>query len=174
MQSSVIKRGAYQLNAVSVEDIDEIVKHLSPESARELKLLGYHSIKEAIGEMVSSSECYIARKGDGIYSCVGGLWHSPSNPNPQMFAMFSGNIKENFIPIARGSMTLIKLFDKFHSKLTMTILEEHEPMLNWAVWLGFEPTSSTLDGNGNAYINFVRCNPSIKNAYSNKSRPVMH
>ena len=174
MQSKVIQRGSYQLVPACASDVPEIVKHLSIESARELKLLGYSSVKEGIEEMVSSAECYIARRDGCVYSCVGGLFHGSENDDPQMFAMFSGNIRDNFIPIARGSKTLVKLFDKFHPRMTMTILSEHEAMLNWALWLGFEVVSTMNDTNNHEYINFVRCNPSMKDAYSGESRPVMH
>ncbi len=58
--------------------------------------------------------------------------------------------------------------------MTMTILSEHEAMLNWALWLGFEAVSAMSDTNNHEYINFVRCNPSMKDAYSDESRPVMH
>ena len=169
----IIQRGQYYLTPFTLDHIDEVVDKLSPENRRELKILGYLSVRKAIEEMQKSSECYIARKGNGGFLAVGGLWHSDDQDFPQMFAIFSDEIKENFIAMARGSRMMVDFFDKTQTHMSMTILADYEFMLDWSSWLGFEAIGVTESG-GNKYVEFVRCNPKQNNVYDDSLRPVMH
>ena len=104
---------------------------------------------------------------------VGGLWFTEDQECPQMFAMFSDKIKENFIAMARGSVMFVDYFDKFHSGLSMTILREYKFILDWASWLGFEAVGITSN-NEVEYVEFVRCNPNEKDVYDGTLQPVIH
>ena len=90
-----------------------------------------------------------------------------------MFAMFSNNIKKSFVAAARGSKMVVDFFDKTQPMMTMTILESNELILNWAVWLGFDPVGFVEQKNCK-YVEFVRCNPKQKDVSHKPSRPVMH
>ena len=169
----IITRGQYYLTPFTTNHIDEVVEHLSKESRRELRLLGHLDIPQAIEEMQKHSECYIARKQDETFLAVGGLWYDGDQDFPQMFAMFSKNIKGNFNAIARGSLMIVKFFDSTQTYMSMTILADYEFMLDWASWLGFEEMGVSTVGT-NKYVDFVRCNPNENNVRDGLLRPVTH
>jgi hypothetical protein len=173
MVAEVLRQGKYSLTPVILEDLDEIVEHLSEQNVEELMLLGYDSVNEAIEDMITNSECYIARKDGHRFTFVGGLWPDAEGDPPQMFAMFSSDLRKNFVSIAKGSKALIKMFDHYHDTMTMTILAKNEGMLNWASWLGFYPVRIT-EQHGEQYVSFVRCIMPKTNVYTGESRPVMH
>ena len=104
---------------------------------------------------------------------VGGLWFTEDQEWPQMFAMFSDKIRENFIAMARGSVMFVDYFDQFHSGLSMTILKEYKFILDWASWLGFEAVG-IISNNEIEYVDFVRCNPNKKDVYDCTLQPVIH
>jgi hypothetical protein len=94
---------------------------------------------------------------------VGGLWFDGTN-DAQMFAMFSEGLKQNFHALARGSKLLVNFFDKTEEIITMRVLAEYEPILNWASWLGFEAVGVS-ERDSYKYVEFVRCNPNKKLVY---------
>ena len=169
----IVQRGQYYLAPFTLDHIDEVVESLSQENRRELKLLGHVDTRQAIHEMYECSECYIARKSNEKFLAVGGLWYNEDQEFPQLFAMFSDEIKKSFIAAARGSRMLVDFFDKTQPMMSMTILSDYEFMIDWAVWLGFEPVGIT-DSNSNTYVEFVRCNPNRKSVYDEPLRPVIH
>jgi hypothetical protein len=169
----IIQRGEYYLTPMSKEHIDGFLEVISIENQREILLQGYPSIEVALNRMMEQAEVYIARHNNGDIIFVGGLWHNDDMDFPQMFALFSEEIKSNFKMLARGSLMLVSFFDKTQSAMSMSILSEYSPMVQWATWLGFEPVGLS-DHNDNQYVDFVRCNPTKKNVYDSTSRPVMH
>lgn len=171
-EPKIIKRGKYYLTPLKAEHLPEIKRVLSPENIKEIFLLGHASIDEALAEMLQVSECYVAKEEGGDILFVGGLWFDDDVFAPQMFAMFSSAIKENFTLLARGSKMLVNFFDQTQDMMTMTILAEHGSMIQWATWLGFEVVGYT-DYRQHRYIDFVRCNPRQKNVYDG-IRPVKH
>ena len=173
MVVEVFRQGNYSVTPVTMDDFDEIVEHLSNENVEELMLLGYNSYRDAIRDMILTAECYIARKEGQPFTFVGGLWPDPDLGPPQMFALFSSDLRKNFVSIAKGSKALLKMFDQHHDTLSMTILARNEAMLNWASWLGFVPEAIT-EQSGGQYVSFVRCILPKTNVYTCESRPVMH
>lgn len=169
----ILQRGEYYLTPFTLDHIDEVAMSLSQENRRELALLGHVNVREALTEMYQTSECYLCRKEGEGFIMVGGLWFDDDQTWPQMFAMFSDKIKENFHAMARGSQMFVGYFDQWHEGLSMTVLADYEFILDWAAWLGFEAVGISLDG-PNKYVDFVRCNPNAKNVYDDSSRPVMH
>lgn len=172
-EPKILKRGEAYLTPMQPYHIDEFVKVISKESVRELALLGYDNIRDAISEAYSSSGSYIVRGADSKILCVGGLWHEGDQEFPQMFAMFSKDVGKNFQMLARGSRMLVQFLGQAHPHMTMTILSEHESMLSWATWLGFEPIGFIKSG-GHGYVEFVRCNLEESNVYNRPSRPAKH
>lgn len=168
-----MKRGKFYLTPFTLDHIEEVVEGLSQENRRELKILGHTDIKQAMHEMYETSECYICRKEGESFIMVGGLWFDHDLETPQMFAMFSDKIKDNFHAMARGSKMLMSFFDQSHDGMSMTVNGDYEFILDWAAWLGFEAVGiySSAD---QKYVDFVRCNPEKKNAYDATSRPAMH
>jgi hypothetical protein len=173
MEVKIIKRGNFYLTPFTKEHVKEVVDNLSAENVREINLLGYTNIKECIEEMMAHSDCYLVRKEGEIFTAISGLWYENNVDTPQFFAMFSRNIKKNFTSMARGSRMLVNFFDRSQDEMSMRILSDHQFMLDWASWLGFEAVGITKF-NSNHYVDFVRCNLPQKSAYSETSRPVMH
>ena len=169
----IIQRGQYYLTPFTLDHINEVVEGLTQENKRELVLLGHNDFHQAMHEMYETSECYLARKEGESFLAIGGLWYNEDQEIPQMFAMFSNKVKEQTIAAVRGSRFLIDFFDKTQHMLTMTLLSDYEFMLDWAVWLGFEPVG-VIEDNNNKYVEFVRCNPKGKSVYDGTLRPVIH
>jgi hypothetical protein len=169
----VLKRGEYYLTPFTLDHLDEVRKGLSIENKKELYLLGYEDITTALVEMSQKSEAYLCRKNNEDFIMVGGLWFGEDQEWPQMFAMFSDKIKENFHAMARGSKMFVNYFDQWHDGLSMTISADYEFVLNWAVWLGFDPVGIS-ETKYSKYVDFVRCNSVKKNVYDETSRPIMH
>ena len=173
MEAKIIKRGNFYLTPFTKDHVEEVIANLSPENVREINLLGYHNVRECIEEMMKYSDCYLVRKEGEVFTAISGLWYEDGKETPQFFAMFSKNIKKNFTSIARGSRMLITFFDRTQDEMCMRILSDHQFMLDWASWLGFEAIGVT-QFNSNHYVDFVRCISPQKSAYSETSRPVMH
>ena len=169
----IMQRGKYYLTPYTNKHLEEVIEVLSIENVEELSFLGYEGPKDALQDLPDIAEAYIVRKEDGPIIFVGGLLFEDDGQWPQMFAMFSETIRQNFHVLARGSKMLVNFFDKTQSGMSMTILAKHGDMLQWASWLGFEVVGETIF-NGNRYIDFVRCNPNKKNVYDGTLRPVMH
>ena len=168
-----MQRGKYYLTPYKHEHLEEIIQVLSIENVQELSFLGYQGPEDAFGDLPNIAEAYIVRKENGPIIFVGGLLFDDDGHWPQMFAMFSNTIKENFHVLARGSKMLVNFFDQTQAGMSMTILAQHGDMLQWASWLGFDVVGKTTF-NGMEYVDFVRCNPNRKDVYDGSSQPVMH
>jgi hypothetical protein len=87
--------------------------------------------------------------------------------------MFSDQLGKNFTAIARGSRMVMDYLDQTNPNTTMTILAEYEHMIQWALWLGYEPVGVAASGAAK-YVEFVRCKYPYESVYDDISRPVMH
>ena len=170
-EPKVLTRGSYYMTPFTEEHIHEFVHVIHPENVREIFKLGYTNIIDALNKIANECEGYLVRDADNEIVFVGGLLFQ--DEAPQMFALFTTKIGYNFKLLARGSKMLVNYFDKTHAVLTMTICSDYEAMLNWAVWLGFEPVGMH-DHKKTQYVEFVRCNPELNYVSHETSRPVMH
>lgn len=169
----ILTRGGFYMTPLSPFHLQEIADNMAPENKRELRLLGYTNLRVAMSEMYEQSEAYIVRKEGGPIICVGGLWFSEDQDHPQMFTIFTQEAKDNFIMLARGSRMLVDFLSQAQSHMTMTVLADYEGILNWAVWLGFEPVG-VISIAENKYVEFIRCNLGENCVYDKASRPVVH
>ena len=170
-EPKIMTRGACYLTPFCEHHIYEFIHVIHPENVRELIELGHANVKDALTEIVETAEVYLVRDANGDIIFVGGVYIDEKDP--QMFALFSTKIGSNFKVLARGSKMLVSFFDKTYNLMTMTINARYEAMVNWAVWLGFQPVG-TFKREKYQYVDFVRCN-SKKNYVSDKtSRPVIH
>ena len=169
----ILTRGAYYMTPLSPFHLDEIAENLSPENRRELRIMGYTNLRDAMSEMYEESEAYIVRKEGGPIIFVGGLWHTEDQDYPQMFSLFMNEAMENYTLLARGSRMLVDYLAQTQDHMTMTILSDYEGMANWAVWLGFEPVGVVTAG-PYKYLEFIRCNLDGNCVYDKTSRPVVH
>jgi hypothetical protein len=168
-EAKVIKRGLAYLTPMQHYHIEEFYECVHPYNAAEMIELGYESPHHCLTEMYKNSEAYVCRNQDGDITFVGGLWFG--GESPQMFCMFANNLAKNVVLTAKMSKAMLRMFDEVHPVMTMTIFSSFEHMLNWAVWLGFEPCGITED---DRYVEFVRC-ILIENSVTDKSlRPVVH
>lgn len=172
-ETKILKRGAFYLTPLSPFHLDEIAENLAPENRRELRLLGYTDMRVAMSEMYETSEAYVVRKEGGPILFVGGLWYSEDQDHPQMFALFMQEAMNNYITLARGSKMLVSYLSASNEHMTMTILGDYEGMINWALWLGFEPVGTIVSGE-NKYVEFIRCNLGGNCVYDKAPRPVIH
>ena len=169
----VLTRGKYYLTPFSEAHVEELCASLSAESKHELACLGYSTVTEALEDIIDQSECYVAKSEGGPIICISGLFIGSSIQCPQMFTMFTDEVRTNFQVMARGSKMLVNFFDQTYPSMRMSILSDFTSMLDWAAWLGFA-VKGTVTYNKNTYIEFVRCNPKQKDVSHKPSRPVMH
>jgi hypothetical protein len=167
----ILSQGAFYMTPFREHHIQEFLKVIHHETLIELYNLGYKSITEALQNVVDTSEAYIVKDKRGVILLVCGLVHD--DETPQMFALFTTNLKNNYKGLVRSSKSLVNFFDQMHPMLTMTISAKYGDMLQWAAWLGFKAVGISEHKNI-TYVEFVRCN-SVKNYVSHEtSRPVMH
>ena len=169
----ILERGAFYMTPLSPFHLDEVAQNMAPENRRELRLLGYTDLRVAMSEMYEQAEAYIVRKEGGPIICVGGLWFSADQDHPQMFTIFTKGAMDNFVMLARGSRMLVDFLSQSQDYITMTILSDYEGILNWALWLGFEPVG-TISSGENKYVEFIRCNLDENCVYDEAPRPVIH
>lgn len=167
----ILQSGSYYMTPFYEHHIAEMLPILHTETERELANLGFSSVLEALQDLQRDSEVYIVRDNNWNIMVASGVFFSEEPP--QLFALFTKHITKNFKGLARGSKMLISFLDQSYPDLSMQIAKEYESMLNWAVWLGFEPVGFS-DWKNITYVDFVRCNPT-QNCVSHKlSRPVIH
>lgn len=169
----ILTRGEFYMTPLSPFHLQEIADNMAPENKRELRLLGYTDLRVAMSEMYEQAEAYIVRKEGGPIICVGGLWFDGDQDHPQMFTIFTENAMDSFIMLARGSRMLVDFLSQAQDHMTMTVLADYEGILNWAVWLGFEPVGTIVSGE-NKYVEFIRCNLDGNCVYDKTPRPVIH
>ena len=167
----ILSQGAFYMTPFRDYHIPEFLKVIHHETLIDLSNLGYEKITEALQNVVDTSESYIVKDKSGTILLVCGLVHD--DETPQMFALFSSNLKDNYKSLVRSSRSLVSFFHQAHPLITMTISTRYNDMLQWASWLGFEAVGMSEHKKIN-YVEFVRCN-SVKNYVSHEtSRPVMH
>lgn len=166
----ILKRGGVYITPAKHKHFDMIERYLSPESVEELAILGYE-VRDAMETMLETSQAFVIMKDDGTFLGVAGLQHF--GQYPQMFAMFSTEVKGNFVAMARGSRMLLRMFQAQEDTITMTILAKHGAMIQWAAWLGFGLTGSSVR-DGHEYVEFVRCCCPECCGGNKPPRPAMH
>ena len=169
----IMQRGKFYLTPLQYDHVEEICFNLPLEGLRDIYSLGYDSPKEAILEMMESSEAYVVKSKDGPILCVTGLAFDSTIELPQFFCIFTNEVKKNLRLLVIGSRMIIGFFDKTHPWLCMSILSDFPIMLNWAASLGFEAVGIS-ERRDHKYVEFVRCNPMEKSVSHKLSRPVMH
>ena len=168
----IMQRGGYYLTPFKDDHIYEFIHVIHPENIKELlELERYTNVLTALKDITQNSEVYLVRDKNDEIVFVGGLFFDEDTP--QMFAMFSTKIKDNFFVLARGSKMLINFFDQTYPMLSMCIKADYSDMLQWAAWLGFEPVGYSQEKNIE-FIDFVRCNPAQNNVVDKLSRPIKH
>jgi len=171
IEVKLIERSGCYLTLFKPHHIEEFARVISAANIRELEILGFHNVREALTEMGNTADAYVVRRENGDIISVCGLLYD--GEVPQMFAMFSEGFTENYTTLARGSKMLVSFFDQQTQSMTMSVLAEHGDIVNWACWLGFEPIGVVTHKN-HEYVEFVRCNPASGNVYDQALRPAMH
>ena len=167
----ILSQGAFYMTPFREYHIQEFLKVIHTETLIELYNLGYESITDALKNVVDTSESYIVKDKSGTILLVCGLVHD--DETPQMFALFTLNLKQNYKSLVRSSRSLVSFFHRAHPLITMTISTKYNDMLQWAAWLGFEAVGMSEHKKIN-YVEFVRCNSSKNYVSHETSRPVMH
>ena len=170
----ILTRGDYYMTPLKSFHREEFKENLSEENKQELAMLGHTDLDEVFNVMSETAQAYVVRRTGKPLIFVGGILYSNGDTEfPQMFALFSDKVKDNFKLLARGSKMLMSFFDQSEMNMSMTVLAKNEAMVQWATWLGFEAIG-VQTSNNHDYVEFVRCNFSKKNVSHETSRPVMH
>ena len=172
-EKKIMSRGRYYLTPFQYEHVQELLPILSVESIKESYVLGYNNPKQMLDEAFEHSEAYIVREEGGPIICLAGLFHDIDAQYPQMYAMFTKDVRKKHTVLARGSKMLVSFFDQQTEGMSMSIMEKHGDMCQWAAWLGFEPVG-LQEYNNFSFVDFVRCNPNFSLVYKDSSRPMTH
>lgn len=172
-EKKIMQRGKYYLTPFQYQHVQELLPILSVESIKESYVLGYNNPKQMLDEVFEYSESYVVREEGGPLICIAGLFHDEGNDYPQMYAMFTKDVAKKHTVLARGSKMLVSFFDQQTEGMSMSIMERHGDMCQWAAWLGFEPVG-IQEYNDFNFVDFVRCNPNFSDGSKKTSRPMMH
>lgn len=166
----LMKQGQLVLVPASMKHVIPLAETLSSENKLELDLFD-RAPTEFLIEHVKKDSVYVVEKNN-IPLCITGV-EPDGKQTGFMWAMFAEDMKKNWFSFLKASPDLVNFLHNDYYKLNMNVLECHESILNWAIWLGFEP-EAVIKGQNIDYVHFVRCNLLKKNVYNLTSRPVIH
>lgn len=170
MAKVILKQGLLELVPAQMKHVIPLYQNLSKENLFELQIADLDPIAFFINSVRKDYVYVVEKKGKPL--AITGIEHD-DNQSAVMWAMFTNDIKENWVGFLRSSPKLIEFFHLYYYKLNMNILAENEQIIEWAMWLKFVPEYSFIENNIE-YIHFVRCNQDKKNVYTLSSRPVIH
>ncbi len=168
----IMRRGKVFLAPLKHKHIDALEANMNKECVNDLNIMGYE-VRDAMEVALEASQSYVVQHDEAGILAVCGLMPEAGIEQVQMYGLFTDAAKNHAPSLLRGSRMLLKFFELQSDGLCMTIRADHEIMLQWAAWLGFEATGvSNYEGHG--YVNFVRCGCIDCRGENAVSRPVMH
>jgi hypothetical protein len=167
MADSVLKSHGLDLVKLKPAHIFPFLKNLSDENVREFSDLYESDPLECLLECLKDKDemVYAVVKGDEPLAITG------ISNEAQMWALFSKNMRQNWIRFARASPDLIGYYHLFHDQISCDVWTESNMILQWLAYLEFEPIFLSKDSE---ILHFVRCKSDDNNVDSLISRPVMH
>jgi hypothetical protein len=147
------------------------IRNMSAENLREFETLYEISPLEALYDLAPDELVFVIEKDDKPIAMTGIVLREDSG---MMWALFSNDLRKNWISFARASDMLIQFYHTIRETIYSEVWTENEMIHQWLAYLGFEPECLIEKQNGQSVIRFVRCQLESNYVQGDTSRPVLH
>jgi hypothetical protein len=162
------------LTLVDLEEshIKPFVDNISPESEREFNVFYNVSLTDALTNVINDPFAFAVLKDGRPVAITGAALFAD---HALIWAVFSNDLRRNWISFARASRRLMSFYHGFHEELRSTVWSENHMVHQWLLHLGFVPTDISYNPKDKqSCLHFVRCDKDAKYGDGSLSRPVLH
>lgn len=171
MANPILQSRGLKLVPFEERHILPFARNLSAENLREFKTLYETSAIEALHSIEPHELVFVIEKDSEPVAITGIALQADS---ATMWALFSSDLRKNWISFARASDVLIQFYHLMRETLYAEVWVENEMIHQWLCYLGFEPECFIEKENGQSIIRFVRCQSKINYDQKGLLRPVLH
>ena len=100
--------------------------------------------------------------------------YSLCDGHAHIWAIFTDDLRRQWVRFARASEDLIKFYLELRPKLICDVWAENEMIIQWLLHLGFEADDVLEDSSGNKIVRCVRCRYDSDNVVNTTQRPTIH
>ena len=171
MADSILESRGLKLVPFHERHILPFIRNLSAENIREFETLYEISPLEALYDLSPDELVFVIEKDDKPIAMTGIVLREDSGV---MWALFSNDLRKNWISFARASEMLIQFYHTIRETIYSEVWTNNEMIHQWLVHLGFEPECFIEKPNGQSVVRFVRCQPELNHVQADTLRPVLH
>ena len=171
MADCILESRGLKLVPFEQRHILPFIQNLSAENLREFETLYEVSPLEALYDLAPDELVFVIEKDGKPIAMTGIVLRDDSG---MMWALFSNDLRKNWISFARASDLLIQFYHTMRENIHAEVWSENEMIHQWLAYLGFEPECFIEKENGQSIIRFVRCQSEQNYVQGDLLRPVLH
>lgn len=171
MADCILESRGLKLVPFEQRHILPFIRNLSTENLREFETLYQISPLEALYDLAPDELVFVVEKDGKPIAMTGIVLRDDSG---MMWALFSNDLRKNWISFARASDLLIQFYHTMRETIYAEVWSENEMIHQWLAYLGFEPECFIEKENGQSIIRFVRCQSEQNYVQGELLRPVLH
>ena len=171
MADCILESRGLKLVPFEQRHILPFIQNLSAENLREFETLYEVSPLEALYDLAPDELVFVIEKDGKPIAMTGIVLRDDSG---MMWALFSNDLRKNWISFARASDLLIQFYHTMRETIYAEVWSENEMIHQWLAYLGFEPECFIEKENGQSVIRFVRCQSEQNYVQGELLRPVLH
>ena len=171
MADCILESRGLKLVPFEQRHILPFIQNLSAENLREFETLYEVSPLEALYDLAPDELVFVIEKNGKPIAMTGIVLRDDSG---MMWALFSNDLRKNWISFARASDLLIQFYHTMRENIHAEVWSENEMIHQWLAYLGFEPECFIEKENGQSIIRFVRCQSEQNYVQGDLLRPVLH
>ena len=171
MADCIIESRGLKLVPFEERHILPFIRNLSTENLREFETLYKISPLEALYDLGPDELVFVVEKDSKPIAMTGIILQDDSG---MMWALFSNDLRKNWISFARASDLLIQFYHSMRDTLYSEVWTENEMIHQWLAYLGFKPECFIEKEDGQSVIRFVRCQSDSEYVQAESLRPVLH
>ena len=171
MADCILESRGLKLVPFEQRHILPFIQNLSAENLREFETLYEVSPLEALYDLAPDELVFVIEKDGKPIAMTGIVLRDDSG---MMWALFSNDLRKNWISFARASDLLIQFYHTMRENIHAEVWSENEMIHQWLAYLGFEPECFIEKENGQSIIRFVRCQSESNYVQGDLLRPVLH
>ena len=163
--AEILRRGRLSLVTYDPALVPEFVENLSQANLREFRELYKADPLTELSSFSPSEFIYMVMCDKAPVAMVGIV--PLDEVSGTMFALFSKDLPQHWIPFVRGSPALIKFLHSLFHIIEVHVWTENDKMHQWLSFLGFEAYSISQHPNTKHSItDFVRCSSEPPDVYA--------
>ena len=163
-----LKSRGLKLEKLTVRHVDLFMMDISTETAKEFEFVYELEPYNAFLDLVGFDGQYAITK-DGHVLGLSGVWEEEEGG--LMWAVFTNEMKRNFVKFARASKDLRDFYLSKYDQVFCAVWSESHMIMQWLAFLGFTPCDQHWQ-NGQTLIRF--CCKRDKSDLPSGQRPVIH